>query len=243
MASRRKPDEIERQLERTRVEMDDTMRAIVEKVTPREWLDEASRYFSDTGTEYGRILGRSIMKNPLPLALTGIGISWLILAAGSSSSYTGERKRNLDPMKERYGQTMEKMQDAGGRLRERLGRMIDPLHRGAEEGAKGFRHREGTEGSRPAGVRLRDRKLGEKIRITMQEQPLAVGVLVFSIGAALGAILPLRREPGEMGKNGEQLAERAQEMASETGGAEEAGVEIQVAGGEEERSAENVSAL
>ncbi|MDA8166121.1 MAG: DUF3618 domain-containing protein [Desulfobacteraceae bacterium] len=83
--SRRTPEEIERDLARTRAEMDDTMRAIEDKVTPGEWLDQALQYIAVSGYEYAKYLGRSIKRNPLPLALAGIGISWLVLAGGRES--------------------------------------------------------------------------------------------------------------------------------------------------------------
>jgi hypothetical protein len=86
--NRKTPIEIERDLARTRAEMDDTMRAIEEKVTPGEWVDQAFQYVADSAFEYARFIGRGIRKNPLPLALTGIGISWLVLAGGRESRTT-----------------------------------------------------------------------------------------------------------------------------------------------------------
>jgi hypothetical protein len=75
------------------------MRAIEEKVTPGEWLDQTLQYLADSAFEYARFLGRGIKRNPLPLALAGIGISWLVLS-GSREMRSGEieiRERSAYP--------------------------------------------------------------------------------------------------------------------------------------------------
>lgn len=95
--SRRKPEEIERDLERTRAEMDDTIRAIEEKVAPGEWLDQALEYFAESSLESVRFLSRGIKRNPLPLALVGIGISWLVLAGGREPQPAEVRERSSYP--------------------------------------------------------------------------------------------------------------------------------------------------
>ena len=72
--------EIERELD-TRSRLDDTIGALQRKVAPGTLVDQAVEYFSEGGgMEIGRNLGRSMRDNPIPVALIGVGLGWLLLA-------------------------------------------------------------------------------------------------------------------------------------------------------------------
>ena len=73
--------EIERELDDTRSRLDDTIGALQRKVAPGTLVDQAVEYFSEGGgMELGRNLGRSMRDNPIPVALIGVGLGWLVLA-------------------------------------------------------------------------------------------------------------------------------------------------------------------
>ena len=73
--------EIERELDDTRSRLDDTIGALQRKVAPGTMVDQAVEYFSEGGgMEFGRNLGRSMRDNPIPVALIGVGLGWLMLA-------------------------------------------------------------------------------------------------------------------------------------------------------------------
>lgn len=74
---------IERDLEHTRARLDSTLDALQQKLSPGQMVDEAMNWFKDgSGAEFGRNLGRSVRENPIPVALIGVGLGWLMLGSG-----------------------------------------------------------------------------------------------------------------------------------------------------------------
>ena len=90
--------EIERDVERTRSDIEDTVEALRDKMSLGQIVDEAGRYLRNSGgTEAMHNLAAQARANPLPLALVGVGLAWLMSGRGqpamgySSGSYTGKR--------------------------------------------------------------------------------------------------------------------------------------------------------
>jgi ElaB/YqjD/DUF883 family membrane-anchored ribosome-binding protein len=82
----RRPDQIEQDIERTRAEVSSTIDAIQSKLTPSEMADQVWQYVRENGTgEFGRNLSRSVRENPMPVALIGIGVAWMMLGGGRRS--------------------------------------------------------------------------------------------------------------------------------------------------------------
>jgi ElaB/YqjD/DUF883 family membrane-anchored ribosome-binding protein len=82
----RSPEEIESDIERTRADFSSTIDAIQQKLTPREMMDQAVDYaLSTTPGAFGANLVNSIRDNPIPVALIGLGVAWL-MAAGRRPS-------------------------------------------------------------------------------------------------------------------------------------------------------------
>ena len=72
---------IEDNLERTRSRMDARLSELQERLSPGQVLDDLMTYFRGSeGAEFGRNLLDSVKNNPLPAALTGIGLTWLMAA-------------------------------------------------------------------------------------------------------------------------------------------------------------------
>jgi len=78
-------EEIERELDDTRSRLDATIGALQQKLAPGTMVDQAVEYFTEGGgVEIGRNVGRSMRDNPIPVALIGIGIGWLIWSNASA---------------------------------------------------------------------------------------------------------------------------------------------------------------
>ncbi|MFC7515997.1 DUF3618 domain-containing protein [Herbaspirillum sp. GCM10030257] len=91
----RSPEEIESDIERTRADFSSTVDAIQRKLSPSEMMDQAVDYaLSTTPGAFGANLVNSVRDNPIPVALIGVGIAWL-MAAGrqQTSSYSYPRSR------------------------------------------------------------------------------------------------------------------------------------------------------
>ena len=80
-------DHIERDLGRTRARLDANIDTLQQKFAPADLVDQAISYFKEGGgMEFGRNLGRSVRENPVPIALIGVGLGWLMLSGKKQSS-------------------------------------------------------------------------------------------------------------------------------------------------------------
>lgn len=76
-------DSIERDLEHTRARLDATLDALQQKLSPGQMVDQAMNWFKEgNGADFGRNLGRNVRDNPIPVALIGIGLGWLMVNGG-----------------------------------------------------------------------------------------------------------------------------------------------------------------
>ena len=80
-------DRIERDLERTRARMDSRLGELQDHLTPKQMLNDAFGYFrGGDGADFTKDLVSRARANPLPVALTGVGIAWLIASAQRSDA-------------------------------------------------------------------------------------------------------------------------------------------------------------
>jgi Protein of unknown function (DUF3618) len=83
--------EIEREVQQSRAEVEQTLDALQARLSPGQLVDQAVGYFREgRGGEFARSLGDSITQNPIPLALVGVGLAWMMFA-GQRSAPNGER--------------------------------------------------------------------------------------------------------------------------------------------------------
>ena len=65
-------DRLEREAESRRANVDATLDALQQKLSPGQMVDEAMNWFRQgDGAEFTRNFGRSVRDNPVPLALIG----------------------------------------------------------------------------------------------------------------------------------------------------------------------------
>ena len=76
-------EQIERDLAQTRARMDHRLDELQDKLTPAQMLNDAFASFSGgNGADFTRDLMARARANPLPVALTGIGLAWLMSSSG-----------------------------------------------------------------------------------------------------------------------------------------------------------------
>ncbi len=77
--------EIEEDLSRTRTRLGGHLTELRSRTTPGQVLDELMVYFrGKEGAEFGRNLMDGVRSNPLPAAITGIGLTWLMASNPAS---------------------------------------------------------------------------------------------------------------------------------------------------------------
>jgi hypothetical protein len=75
------PGRIERELDTTRSRLGSHLSELQERLSPGQVVDDLMSYFRGTGgDEFTRNLVESVRANPLPAAITGIGLAWLMAA-------------------------------------------------------------------------------------------------------------------------------------------------------------------
>jgi hypothetical protein len=234
------PDEIEREVEEARANVRSTLGDIRHGLSPGQMIDQAMDYVRGSGGgEFGRNLGRSVRDNPIPVALIGAGIGWLLLSDRSSGQrrsretsgrHTGEyyveRERREAFDDDRSEGMLASARDTASSMTDSARRMIHNVKDKVTEGASAAGDYASSSGERirHAGGRVRAVS-GEAQRTVsrmIEEQPLIIGAVGFVAGALIGAAAPLSRtEERLFGETADDVRDRARQMARE--GLSEAG--------------------
>jgi hypothetical protein len=84
--------QIERNLDQTRARLNRNLETLEDRFSPNQMMEQAISYLrTGQGAAFTRNLGVSVRENPLPAAITGIGLAWLMASnnkPSSNSSYT-----------------------------------------------------------------------------------------------------------------------------------------------------------
>jgi hypothetical protein len=155
------------------------------------------------GTEFVQNLGSQAKNNPMPVALMGIGLAWL-MATGrtSSSSYGSSSSGSWDSARGRMSEMAGGAKERAGQARESLSSTMQSTRErisGAAASAKDTYHR--ARGGYDS---------------MMRDYPLALGAVGLAIGAVIAAALPRTRKEDElMGEQRDRLADKAKEAGKE----------------------------
>jgi hypothetical protein len=83
--------EIEREVQQSRAEIEQTLDAIQERLSPGQLVDQALGYLrGGRGVDFVRNLGDSIAQNPVPVTLMGVGLAWMMFG-GQRFGREGDR--------------------------------------------------------------------------------------------------------------------------------------------------------
>lgn len=80
MAKRSSPENLARDLAEERAKIDETIDEIQKRLSPGQLIDEVLRHGRGAGSDVVSSLGRTLTANPLPTALIGVGLLWLLLS-------------------------------------------------------------------------------------------------------------------------------------------------------------------
>jgi ElaB/YqjD/DUF883 family membrane-anchored ribosome-binding protein len=236
--SDRSPEEIEREIERTRDRMSRNIDELGDRLSPSNLKEEAKSAIKDAaqgavsnvGEQARRTSSRLvevIRENPLPVIAVGAGVTWL-LTQRSRSDVSGDRMA-------RYAYTGPERRQSHG-IKNRVGNMVSEVKDSVSEAAGGVSERAG-ELKEQAGERMEDwgqqarwqsRRLKTNLEHAAEENPLALAIGAAVIGLALGLLLPeTQRENELMGPARDQLVDRAEETVERAkDAAVEAGREV-----------------
>jgi hypothetical protein len=201
-----RPEEIRVEIEQTRVELSETIDAIQERLSPEHLKEQATSAVreatvgkaeqavsgaTDTAKGVGATMLETIKQNPLPAALAGIGLGWLVLksrSGGSGGQSSGQLQQNV-------GETTSSVGETASQAQERAGQVVSS----AQETA-----------GQVAG------QTQSQVQRLLQERPLAVGGIALALGAAVGLALPeTPQEHQVMGAARDRLLEQAKATAQD----------------------------
>ena len=153
--------EIESEVQQSRADIEHTLDAIQERLSPGQLVDQAIGYLrGGRGADFARNLGDSIAANPLPIALMGVGLAWMMMSSQRSARDGGHEgsahwDEDLDPVEGHYGSFVEEDLSYLGPEADQGGGFGEGL-REASRGA-GDRISEVGERARDAAAHARDR--------------------------------------------------------------------------------------
>ena len=212
--------EIERtraEIERTRADMGETVDAIQYRLSPENLKEQAKDRVKEATVGKAQGAGSTIMEtiraNPLPAALTGLGLGWLFMSARRQSS---AQLRTTYPYPPRYEERSSSTPSAGEaleRARDSVGETASQAQDKAGQVASQAQDRVSRLGDQ---ARYQAQRAQGSFERMLRENPLTVGALAVGVGAAAGLAVPQTSKEHEvMGEARDTFVEKAQEKAEE----------------------------
>jgi hypothetical protein len=203
----RRPQEIQREIDRTRGELDATLNAIEHRLTPGQLLDQGIDYLRHSGArQYLTNLGGSLKDNPIPVTLAGIGLAWLAAMQNRPVQY-----RFVEVERKEYEEYPAYDETPGA-----IDKARDKMHQASDRVSQ-MRNRMSSQASH---LTESARQQAERVKggwDTMRnDHPLALGAIGLALGAVAAAMQPRTRKEDEMmGATRDRLLDDAKQVGAE----------------------------
>ncbi|HEX2198683.1 MAG TPA: DUF3618 domain-containing protein [Burkholderiales bacterium] len=215
----RRPEEIEAEIARTRGDMDATLTAIEHRLTPGQLIDQGLDYLRGSGAnEFVSNLGGSVKNNPIPVALMGIGMAWLMATGNRRPAYLERSGESAGPgAMQRASEGMSsKMSGMSSSVSSTMSSTKDRLSQTSQAARERVGQLGQTARSQMERVRSQADHLRSRYDSMVREQPLVLGAIGLAVGAMVAAGLPRTREEDQlMGEARDRLTEKAKEVGQE----------------------------
>ncbi len=191
------PERLEREVDEARASLSRSASELSDRFSPGELMDQALGMAREHGGEFGRNLGAQVKNNPLPLILTSVGISWMMMSSGGKGTVHARGTSGASTGKD-GGSVKNALGDAAAKSQDRAAAVGDRLH-GATASAS-----ESAQNARDSLAQF------------YREQPLIAGSLGIAIGAALGALVPPTDfEDAMLGETSDHTVDAAKSKAAD----------------------------
>lgn len=216
----------ERDVEASRGELDRTMDAIRDKMTPGQLLDEAMHSMGGAGQQVFSKFVDQAKENPMPLAVMGVGLAWLMTSNRNKASQAYPTEPRTwssgdgavrddgasfgDMASERMGDARDAMQGAAAKASDLMdsarARVGDTTARMSDMAAQAK--------DRAADVTNRTQ---QAVSDLLEREPLLVAGIGLVVGLAIGASIPSTEvEDRTLGKVRDKVVDRTKAVASDT---------------------------
>lgn len=220
------PGSIQQDIARTRHDMSGTVEQIKERLTPSHVGEHAKENIRETAAEgmsriksaasrmggaistsakdTGSTVLDAVRNNPVPLAMIGAGIAWLMVNRSTAASGLAERGSALkEKAGEMTGKAQETLESVSGQMQEKGSRLAGKAWDSAGRFGRSARDQARTTTTRAQEL--------------VRENPLGTLLAVFGIGAMAGFLIPQTRKEVEiMGSASESMLARAKDTAQRT---------------------------
>jgi ElaB/YqjD/DUF883 family membrane-anchored ribosome-binding protein len=233
------PESLEREINETRAEMNETLDSLERKLTAGQLLDQCLKFFGKTGIELGSSIGKSVKENPMPVLVTATGIAWMIFGSGQNRSprrYSGYSAypENLgecefDEDNTKGEGTLSKMADeiksgattARSQLESSTENIKESIS-GTTENVKATVNKstdavKETVNRTTNAAQAQAQRAREGFNTLLEEQPLVLGAFGVALGALIGAALPsTEQEDRLVGDIRDKTMAKAKEVGAQT---------------------------
>ncbi|MBF8780496.1 DUF3618 domain-containing protein [Pseudomonas fulva] len=219
--SQKNPDDLEQEINAKREHISDLVDAIEQRLTPGQLFDQVMSYTKGNGGEFVHNLGLTLKNNPVPTALTAVGLAWLAVnqnrpfnpGPAHHGPGLGEKLSGaVDTVKGALSQASDKLHDASSSvkakaydLRDKASDMTQGTRDSASSTADSLRR---TAHDTRDQVRYQADMVKGQFDTLLREQPLVLAAIGIALGAAIGAALPsTRKEDQLLGSASDRLTE------------------------------------
>ena len=162
--------------------------------------------------EVGTTVADKIWKNPIPMALIGLGVGMLVVRNFSNGrSTTSAPRKSLPNRRSNYalgdvGAVGQTQQSTGASTLNQVKETASDLASRAKDSATDLAYRAKDSAS----------AVGSRFGQVLRENPLAVGAVAVAAGTAVGLVLPSTRLESEyIGDTGEKIVDKVEDVARE----------------------------
>jgi Protein of unknown function (DUF3618) len=229
------PATLEREINETRAEMNQTLDSLERKLTAGQLLDQCLTFFGMKGTEIGSSLGRCVKDNPMPVLLTATGIGWMMFGPNQTRSAVRYNRYAYDDAEEgaegltaKISETMQSGATATRQqfakttetAKETVNRTTDKVKETADRAADALHE---TVNKTRDIAQSQVKQVRDGFNQLLEEQPLILGAVGLPVGAMIGAAFPSTEQEdrlvGEIRdktlNKGKELGAQAYEKGSE----------------------------
>jgi hypothetical protein len=211
-------DDIEEDIVRTRGQLGAILDELERQLAPRHLLERGVDMLKGTMSGEGSGLGGSLRRHPVPLALLGVGVGWMVMSLSGRGGRLGERVSGvLQDAGQRAGALAGQMREkvagstssaaaesapapyptesagyayARQKSGEAMGRAQDAVQDTARwaQDAGSAAWEQASDAAGKAGDTLHD--AGDRLTRLVEDHPLAMGALGLLAGSVIAALLP-----------------------------------------------------
>jgi len=225
-------EQLERESEQCRAALRDSLAELRARMTPGHMLDEVLGYTRDSsGAAFVDNLKHRAVDNPLPLALVGTGLAWLMLGGGDGRGAPHGAEAGPRPDGTHHarpggsggiGETASRVGETAGDLGRRAGEAAEATASAVGDSVSSaygslasYASRGGSAiGDAATAAGDRAASMAGGLRQLWRDQPLVLAGLGIAVGAALGTLLPSTDfENRTLGSTSDKLKDEAEDFA------------------------------